>query len=81
MRFKVISMSVRLISTGDLNILNINILKYNTYINMFQGNNFPPQYHALNTVFRCMSLFWNNVAGLHTETYFTKKSFCTHVFL
>ena len=48
-------MSMRLISTRDLQtvyILQIVRPVAFIYVNIYQGNNFPKQYHALNTVFR-----------------------------
>ena len=56
MRFKDISMSVWLISTRDFQTVCIYLQSVKPvafiYINIFQGNNFPTQYHPLNTVFR-----------------------------
>ena len=59
LRIKNISISLWLISTRDLNCIYLQNVKpvTFTYINIVQGNNFPKQYHALNTVFRLLDSY------------------------
>ena len=59
LRIKDISISLWLISTRDLNCIYLQNVKpvTFTYINIVQGNNFPKQYHALNTVFRLLDSY------------------------